>query len=306
MRPFLVILTFMVPILQGCLSLDPFLFNGLKENEYRLDAYTGERECASYLNQRPAMKASLVHEFALKSGGETIYGVYVRHDSTQAALTAADTMVVYFHGNADNLDRYWPRTRMLWETGYPALIFDYRGYGKSTGKTTEQSIYDDAATVMNYVRDSLGNPRVIIYGYSLGSIPGVDVAAHPSLYSTVIMLALEAPIGKVETIVQNGTSLDIPGSYLTTFSGDNAEKAKSVRVPLLWLGGTQDETLPRETQGQRVWNNYPDPEKRGRFVVIPNGHHSDLPQTMSPDYSAYLGCVRHFIRDSTDTWFQRN
>jgi pimeloyl-ACP methyl ester carboxylesterase len=287
----------------GCLSLDPFLFDGKSETGYQLDSYSGERECSSYIDQRGPCPAGLISRFSVKSANETVYGIYLRRDST-VALTPADTLMVYFHGQGANIDLYWPRTRMLRESGYPVVIIDYRGFGMSTGKTTEQSLYEDAAAAMAYVHDSLGNPKIIIYSYSLGSIPGVEIASKASAYPSVMMVILEAPIGKVESIVQNGTSLDIPGSYVTTYSGDNADKIKSVTVPLLWLGGTQDETLPRETQGQRVWDNYPDPEHRGRYIVIPGGHHTTDPQTMSPDYNEYIDAIRHFVRDSSDAWFQ--
>lgn len=293
--------------LMSCLSLDPFLFEGLEEDTYQLDDYTGVRECDSYISQNGPFNLAYSHEFSRKSGGETIYGIYLRHDSTQFTLAASDTIIVYFHGNADNLDRYWPRTRMLWHTGYPVIVFDYRGYGKSTGSTSEQSLYEDAAQIMSYVHDSLGDPRVIIYGFSLGSIPATDVASRPVDYPSVVMLSLEAPIGKVETIVENGTYLDIPGSYLTTFSGNNAEKIKNVSVPFLWLSGTIDDALPRETHGQVIWDNYPDPDSLGRFIIINGAGHVTIPQTMSSDYLDYIGCLRQFYHDSTNTnpWFQK-
>jgi pimeloyl-ACP methyl ester carboxylesterase len=292
-----------IALLSGCFSLDPFLFSGTKESGYQFDSYSGTQECRPYVTQHGPFPSAMIHQFTLASGSERIAGVFLQKSTSGAVLHPTDTLIMYFHGNTDNIDRYWARARMLYDMGYPVVTIDYRSYGLSTGTTTEQSLYDDARAVMRYISDSLGDPRVIIYGFSLGSIPSCEIASHDGA-GQVIMLVLEAPIGKVETIVENGTCLDIPGSYLTTYSGDNADKIRSVKVPLLWLHGTKDATLNRETHGLPVWNHYPDPEHRGRYIAIDGAGHTTIPQTMSADYKEYITSVRQFIRDSISSpWF---
>jgi alpha/beta superfamily hydrolase len=291
------IIGLMLFFLPGCLSLDPFLFAGSEEDAYQMDNYSGNRECATFISQYPPFDTALAHVFTISSGSEQIAGIFLAKTTTVDTVLPTDTIILDFHGKSDNNDYYWPRARMLWETGYPVVVIDYRGFGLSTGTTDEKSLYEDARMVLGYIQDHLGNPRVIVYGFSLGSMPACELASN-STNTQIVQLILEAPIGKVETIVENGTYLDIPGSYLTTFSGNNAEKIKSVTVPLLWLHGTKDETLPRETQGLPIWNNYTDPAGKGRYVIVENGGHATCPQTMSSDYKKYITCVGHFIRDS--------
>jgi pimeloyl-ACP methyl ester carboxylesterase len=300
------VLLCIIPIIaafSGCMSLDPFLFAGKPLDTYQMDSYPGERECASFIDQNPAFNDSFAHIFTIPSGSEHIAGIFLSRTAADTVLPSTDILILYFHGKSDHNDYYWPRTRMLWQAGYPVVAIDFRGFGMSTGTTSEATLYEDARATMKYIQDTLGNPRVIVYGFSLGSMPACELASNSS-YNQIIKLILEAPIGKVETIVENGSYLDIPGSYLTTYSGNNAEKIKSVTVPLLWLHGTKDETLPRETHGLRIWNNYTDPAGKGRYIKIENAGHGTIPQTMSSDYTDYIDCIAKFIRDDfSSSWF---
>ena len=269
------------------MSLDPFLFNGGKLDEYQFDAYTGQRECADAIDSLGPINASAIHEYTLQSGGESIAAVLV---SERTALGPADTVIVYFHGRAAHIDYYWPRTRLLRATGYPVLVIDYRGFGRSTGKPTEAGLYEDGASALRFVRDSLGNPHVAVYAFSLGSLVGCDVMVNDSTHQAC-SLVLEAPIGSVKTLVDDGSYLDLPTSYVSTYTGDNTEKIKRIKTPLLWLHGTHDETLNRETNGLPVWNNFGG--AKGYYVRVEGAGHATIPQTIG--YNRYIGVVRDFI-----------
>lgn len=181
--------------------------------------------------------------------------------------------------------------RLLYASGYAVFTIDYRGYGMSTGKPTEDGIYQDGMAALSYLRDSLGNPVVIVYAYSLGSMVGCEIASKDTARQ-IARLILEAPIGSVQSIIEDGSFLDIPGSYLTTYSGNNVEKIKSITIPLFWIHGTQDGTLNRETHGLPVWNNYNGAE--GYYIRVEGAGHRTCPQTIG--YAKYIGCVRDFIQ----------
>ena len=59
-------------------------------------------------------------------------------------------LILYFHGNADNLQRWGKYSVDFTRLGYDILMMDYRGYGKSTGKPTERDLYKDALTVLRW------------------------------------------------------------------------------------------------------------------------------------------------------------
>jgi len=279
----------------GCLNLDPFLFSGKPLATYQFDHYTGQRECGDAIDTVKALEAAgkapwvndtCIRQYMLASGGGTIAVALVSHAAPP--FGASDTVIVLFRGTGPHIDSYWPRTRMLYATGYPAIILDYRGYGASSGKATESSISEDGRTLMNFIRDSLGNPKVVAYGYSLGSLVSCDLLAS-GVYTQVIRLVLEAPIGSIQTLVENSAFLDLPGSYATTYTGNNTERIKSIHVPLLWIHGTLDETNDRQTQGLPLWNNF---QGEGYFIKSLGAKHTTNPQTIG--YTRYINALRAF------------
>lgn len=271
----------------GCFSLDPFLFDGDKISSYSFDSYSGKRECSDAIDSLDTLAASEYREISLKSDQETVAAVIL---GKKAIYKSNDTIIIYYHGNTGHIDYYWPKVRLLYATGYPVMVIDYRGFGKSSGEATETGIYTDGVTALNYLRDSLGNPFVIIDAYSLGSLVGCEMASRYSNYK-IAKLILESPIGSVETIGEDGSYLDLPGSYVTTFKGNNAEKIRSVKIPLLWFHGTKDETLERSTNGLLVWNNYSGPE--GYYSKVEGAGHGNVQKTMG--YFNYIKCLSDFI-----------
>ncbi len=275
--------------LSGCLSLDPFLFKGEKLQEYLFDSYQGNRECTDALDSLPALSGlDTIRQYTLASGAERIAAVFL---SQKRQYSQSDTAILYFHGTGPHIDYYWPRTRLLYATGHPVFIIDYRGFGMSTGQPTEDGIYQDGWSALRFLRDSLGNPRVILYAYSLGSMVGCELASKDTS-GRICRLILEAPIGSVQSIVEDGSFLDLPGSYLTTYSGNNVEKIKLVTIPLLWIHGTNDHTLNREVHGLPVWNNYHGVE--GYYIRVVGADHRTCPQTIG--YNLYRGCVGDYIQ----------
>lgn len=281
----------------GCLSLDPFLFSGVALSDYQLDAYTGEQECPAAIDSvrlmevaalAPVVVDSCIHQFEIASGSGSIHAVLL---SAQRLLSPTDTCILYFHGKGPHIDYYWDRTRMLHATGFPVMIVDYRGFGMSAGTATEATLSEDGHAALAFLRDSLGDPRITVYGYSMGSLVACDMAAHDA-DSQIVGLILEAPIGSIQTLVNEESYLDLPGSYFTTFTGDNAERIRSVSEPFLWMHGSSDEVLDREAQGLPIWRNYQG--SSGYSIKVLGAGHTTVPQHLR--YGAYVECVRAFCR----------
>jgi hypothetical protein len=273
----------------SCVNLDPFLFSGQSVDSYQLDSYTGEMECRDALDSLSPLPDEHIRHVVIASGDESIIGLFC---STAPVADSADTIIVYFHGKSDNIDRYWARIRLLYETGFPVLAVDYRGFGLSSGESTEASLYEDGRATLAYVRDNLGNPHVVVYSYSLGSIIGCEMAIADGARERVAQLVLEAPIGSIETIVKDGAYLNIPASYVTSYEGDNSRKIQETDIPLLWLHGSEDETLDREKHGAPVWNNYAG--SRGCAIKVDGCTHTGIPSVIG--YSRYIELIGDFLR----------
>ena len=270
-----------------CLSLDSFLFKGEKLGSYRFDSYCAETECPDALDSLPPADPADIRRFSIRSGSDNIAAVIL---GKKRIFDGSDTIIVYFHGTGPHIDYYWPRIRLLYNTGYSVLAVDYRGYGVSTGRPTESGIYEDGQSVLRFARDSLGNPHIVVYAFSLGSLIGCEVTLKAST-DQIFSLVLEAPIASIATLVDDGSYLDLPASYVTTYTGNNAERIRSISIPLLWLHGTKDETLNRESNGLPLWNNYQGRE--GYYLAVDGAGHKTVPQTIG--YARYCSIVKDFI-----------
>lgn len=87
----------------------------------------------------------------------------------------SDHIVIFCHGNGGNLSWYTPWMYRL--SRIHVLLFDYPGYGHSTGKPTETSVLQSGLDVYDYVK-SLGYRKIYCYGFSLGGAVALHIAKH--------------------------------------------------------------------------------------------------------------------------------
>jgi len=281
----------------ACSRLDDNFFNPnhTKISEYKFDSYTGETDFKLDASYR--IPDSLIHLITLSSQGpgETsatnIYAVYIG----SLSRIATDTVIMYCHGNKDHMDFYWPRAQLLanvkGKNHFGVLMVDYRGYGLSAGKPTENGLYNDVDAALQWLKArSLSESRLVMYGFSLGTAPATKLTAEPRSMKPA-KLMLEAPFASAENIVQDASGLALSGSFFTDLTINNAEKIKSVQQPFFWIHGVADHYLPIATQGEPVYNNYRGVYKEAHRI---NGaDHSSVPNTFG--YQNYLKAVGDFI-----------
>ncbi len=279
----------------SCLRLDDNLFNNDNAiDKYYLDDYTGEVDFK--LEAPYTVSDDEIHQFTLTSDNDgdkaTIYAIYLG----DIDRIATDTVIMYCHGNKDHNDFYWPREKLLYFSGkekrYGVLMVDYRGYGLSEKKSTESSLIADVAAGLEWLKGKgLTGDRLIIYGFSLGSIPAIEHAAHPTVL-TPEKLVLEAPIGSIQTMVQDASGLSLPSSYFTDLQTNNIEQIKDVTQPFLLFEGLADDFLTYETHGKPVYDNYGGSSKE--LVLVDNGEHGSIPNEYGLEN--YMVKMGEFVR----------
>ena len=231
---------------------------------------------------------------------ETISGLYVG-DSTKISN---NTVIVYCHDKFGNIDYYWQRIKLLAKLGldeYGILIIDYRGYGTSSGTTTEGSMNADVAAAIRWLENKgLTSDRLILYGYGLGSAPVVEIAANPRTLNPAKII-LEAPIASIELLLQDALYQTVPADFFTGLKFNNADKIQNVTQPLLWFHGGQDDIYPVE-HGQLVFDSHPGVEGTQKLGFrIKNADHDNIPAKISPlesdSYNQYLLDIRTFFEN---------
>lgn len=281
----------------GCLRLDNNLFNPAttKITEYKLENYTGESDFR--LDVTYQIPDSLINIFQLpsqaadESSATSIYAVYIGDISR----IATDTVIMYCHGNAEHMDFYWQRAKLLANTKsknrFGVMMVDYRGYGLSQGKPSEGGLYADVDAALKWLKNKgLTNDRLIMYGFSMGSAPATKLSAE-NYSMKPCKLILEAPFASAEVMVQDGSGLAMPGEFFTDLKINNAEMIMSIQQPFFWIHGEADDFLNINTHGALVYNNYNGIYKEAHR--IPNAGHSTIPATVG--FENYLEILGSFI-----------
>ena len=209
--------------------------------------------------------------------------------------------ILFCHGNAGNISDRLATIHALDALGYNVLIFDYRGFGASSGRPDEKGTYLDAQAAWKYLTQTLGEHpgRVILFGRSLGGAVAIHLAASlsetaqparepspptraaDSTSSTpaVTTTAAPAPIPGALVVESTFTSLEdigrlhypfLPVNLLLTYRYDSIRKILAVSCPKLFYHGADDELIP-SSNGERLFAAAAEPK---RFVNTPGNHNN--------------------------------
>jgi fermentation-respiration switch protein FrsA (DUF1100 family) len=194
------------------------------------------------------------------------------------AAPGAHLVTVFFHGNAGNLTHRIEHMQAIIAAGSALLLPDYRGYGKSEGKSSEAGLYMDADAAYQWLIDQGHAPeRIVIQGESLGTAVAVDLAARKPCAGVV----LEAPFNSASQVAAGILPLVGP---LIMRGFDSKRKIGRIRAPLLFMQGDRDEVIPFKL-GQDLYAVAPEPKS---FWTIEGAGHNDLLDVAGDRYREHL------------------
>jgi alpha-beta hydrolase superfamily lysophospholipase len=177
----------------------------------------------------------------------------------------AKGIVLYFHGNKTNINRYAQFAGIFTKNDYEVWMIDYPGYGKTTGKRTEQTIYTDALLFYQLAIQKTGAENIIIYGKSLGT----GVATYLASGNTCKKLLLETPYYSMSSMTRH--YVPVYPAVLLRYSFPTNEYLKKIKVPVTIFHGTSDEVIPYN-QSKKLKAEFPMID----LVSVPNGSHNNL------------------------------
>jgi uncharacterized protein len=173
--------------------------------------------------------------------------------------------VLFFHGNAGNISHRLDYLSMFNRLGYNTLIFDYRGYGQSSGKPSESGTYLDAAAAWRYLTEvkEIVPSSVILFGESLGGA----VAAWLAAREKPAMLVLASVFTSVPDLATQIYPF-LPVRQIARFEYNTLENLRSVSCPVFVAHSPQDEIVPF-THGQDLFQIASEPKQ---FLTLQGGH----------------------------------
>jgi fermentation-respiration switch protein FrsA (DUF1100 family) len=148
--------------------------------------------------------------------------------------------LLWFYGNLESVSGLAPIVRDLRLPEVALLILDYRGYGESGGRSTEEGLYRDAEAAWEFLasRPEVDASRIAVYGRSLGSAMALYLAERKGVAAVV----LDSPFTSAREMAR--VHYGFLPRWLVRLSLDNVSRARKLDVPLLVFHGTEDRIAP--------------------------------------------------------------
>jgi pimeloyl-ACP methyl ester carboxylesterase len=176
-------------------------------------------------------------------------------------------VVLYFHGNRENINRYAAIAPLVTKHGYEIWMIDYPGFGKSTGTFSEAVLYDWALTFYKLARARFTPDSIIIYGRSLGS----GVATQLASIRDCKRLILETPYYSMPSVFESYVPV-YPLNKIIHYQFPTWQYLEKVDAPVTIFHGEDDGVIPLRNAKKLQ----PLLKTGSEFVTIEEGSHNDL------------------------------
>jgi fermentation-respiration switch protein FrsA (DUF1100 family) len=194
--------------------------------------------------------------------GEMLRGWFIPAPGARAHL-------IFVHGNAGNVSHRIDQLAMLNGLKLSSLIFDYRGYGKSTGAPSEEGTYRDAEAAWKYlVEKRRASPDdIVLFGESLGGAVAAYLAAREQPKALIIVSSFTSVPDLAATLYPL-----FPARMLARFDYGTREYVKKTKSPVLVIHSRDDEIIPF-VHGQKIFEAANEPKQ---FLEIEGGHNEAM------------------------------
>ena len=181
--------------------------------------------------------------------------------------TITKGVVLYFHGNKKNISWYAKYSPYFTKHGYEVWLIDYPGFGKSTGKLTEQTLYDWANYMYKFARTRFSADSIIIYGKSMGT----GIATHLASIQPCKNLILETPYYDYPSVIRHYLPI-YPIEWMLHYKIPTHDYIEKVTAPITIFEGT-DDRLVTYNNAKRLKSFL---KKTDEFITVEGGSHNDL------------------------------
>ncbi|MCX5725132.1 MAG: alpha/beta hydrolase [Nitrospirae bacterium] len=213
--------------------------------------------------------------------GTKLFGWYVEGPATSG-------VILWCHGNAGNIINRLENLKLLYQLGLSVFLFDYRGYGRSQGRPSEDGLYQDALGAYDYLtRTRMIRPeRIVLFGRSLGAA----VAGELAVQKPAAGLILESSFPSIEAVAKFHYG-GLPVHWLLGADFRLIDRLPQLSLPKLIIHGDKDDIVPLEL-GRQVFEAAKPPKF---FYVIEGADHNDTYQVGG---TAYFKRWAEFVQSS--------
>lgn len=175
-------------------------------------------------------------------------------------------VVLFYHGNMENVEHYKKYPPFFLRNGYNLWMIDYPGFGKTTGKLTENSMKEQAILMYDMASKETKSDNIILYGKSMGTGVASFVASNRKCKE----LILETPYYSIPALAKHYFPI-YPVTLLVKYSFTVHEYLRKVQAPVTVFHGTKDEVVPyKHSEWLKEQNKNLD------LITIENGRHNNL------------------------------
>jgi fermentation-respiration switch protein FrsA (DUF1100 family) len=195
------------------------------------------------------------------------------------AQGTAQGTILFLHGNAENISTHIMSVFWLPARGFNVFLIDYRGYGASEGKPSEEGVQEDVNAAMRTLltRPGVDPDRLVIFGQSLGGSIAIYNVAHSPYRRHIRALAVESAFASYRDIAREKLAsfwltwpLQYPLSWLISDKYSPAAVVAQISpIPLLIIHGDHDEIVP-VSNARRLFELAREPKQ---LWIVPDGGH---------------------------------
>lgn len=180
--------------------------------------------------------------------------------------------ILYAHGNGGNMSDRLMKVKFFHDLGFSVMLFDYRGYGNSTGFPSEEGIYTDGLAAYDYLvtRKVIDKNRIILYGGSLGGIVAVDTASKRPCAALIV----DSSITSAKEVAK--AYYPYLPAFMTRLKFDSITKIKAIKAPKLIIHSPADHTIPY-AMGVKLFEAAGEP----KVFIKATGDHDELQMARS-------------------------
>lgn len=193
-------------------------------------------------------------------------------------------VMIWFHGNAGNLTDRAEMCVELARRGISVFIFDYRGFGRSGGRTSETGTYHDSLAAYDFVKkNSTGD--IVIYGESIGGPYAAFVAKERKNIRVVV---IENSFPNLREL-GNAVYKPLPLGWVAPFAMRTTDWLNEAGAPVLVMHGQRDAVIPYAL-GKRLFDGLTVPKE----MLTSHAGHCEIPLF---EADRYYETVTRFVKE---------